>query len=361
MNQSTSVIAPSPASQLNSARTADRYVRQERFFPIGREGQRRLATTHVVQVGCGALGSASAELLTRAGIGRLTLIDRDYVELHNLQRQSLFSEEDVAEHVPKAAAAARRLEAINGEVEIRPEITDLHAGNAERLLADADIILDGTDNFETRYLINDVAVKFGIPWVYGGVIASGGSTMTIRPEETPCLRCVFPDPPEPGSVPTCDTAGVIGPAVQIVAAIQAAEAMKLAVGDLAATNQALLSFDVWPLDAQRVPLPPRDPECPTCGQRQFSFLESVRPSQTTQLCGHDAVQVLVSPAPALNLEALADRLRPLGKVLVNRFLLRFDDPVTGRQLTVFPDGRAIVQGTTDATEARSLYAKYIGA
>ncbi|HET8522522.1 MAG TPA: ThiF family adenylyltransferase, partial [Thermomicrobiales bacterium] len=312
-------------------------------------------------VGCGALGSASAELLTRAGIGRLTLIDRDYVELHNLQRQSLFCEADVAEHVPKAAAAARRLEVINGEVELRPEITDLHAGNAERLLADADIILDGTDNFETRYVINDVAVKHAIPWVYGGVISSGGSTMTIRPGQTPCLRCVFPDPPEPGSTPTCDTAGVIGSAVQIVAAIQTAEAMKLAVGDLDVTNQALLSFDVWSLEAQRVPLPERDPECPTCGRRQFSFLDSVRPSQTTQLCGHDAVQILVSPAPSLNLPALADRLRPVGTVLVNRFLLRFDDPVTGRQLTVFPDGRAIVQGTTDATEARSLYAKYIGA
>ncbi len=360
MNQSAPVITPPAASPSNSARAADRYVRQERFFPIGREGQRRLAATHVVQVGCGALGSASAELLTRAGVGHLTLIDRDYVELHNLQRQSLFSEDDVAEHLPKAAAAARRLGAINDEVEIRTEITDLHAGNAERLLAGADIILDGTDNFETRYLINDVAVKHGIPWVYGGVISSGGSTMTIRPGETPCLRCVFPDAPEPGSAPTCDTAGVIGPAVQTVASIQAAEAMKLAVGDLAATNRALLSFDVWSLDVQRVPLPERDPDCPTCGRRQFSFLDSTRPSQTTQLCGHDAVQVLVTPAPTLNLRALAERLRPLGTVMVNRFLLRFDDPVTGRQITVFPDGRAIVQGTTDAIEARSLYAKYIG-
>jgi adenylyltransferase/sulfurtransferase len=299
-------------------------------------------------------------MLTRAGVGHLTLIDRDYVELHNLQRQSLFAEEDVAEHMPKAAAAARRLEAINGEIDVRPEITDLHAGNAERLLADADIVIDGTDNFETRYLINDVAVKRGIPWVYGGVISSGGTTMTIRPGDTPCLRCVFPDPPDPGTAPTCDTAGVIGPAVQIVAAIQAAEAMKLIVGDLEATNQSLLSFDVWSLVAQRVPLPARDPNCPTCGRRQFTFLDRTRPSQTTQLCGHDAVQVLVTPALALDLNSLAERLRPSGKVMVNRFLLRFDDPVTGHELTVFPDGRAIVKGTTDPTAARSLYAKYIG-
>lgn len=337
-----------------------RYVRQELFRPIGSDGQRRLNATHVVQVGCGALGSAVADQLARAGIGHLTIIDRDYVELHNLQRQSLFDEEDVRSHTPKAIAAADRLRAINSDVTIVPEIVDLNSSNAERLLGAADILVDGTDNFETRYLINDVAVKHARPWVYGGVVSSYGMTMTIRPGETPCLRCVFPDSPEPGSAPTCDTAGVIGPAVQLLAAIETAEVLKLAVGDISSTNRAMLSFDVWSLSFDQVQLDTPRPDCPACGRREFTFLDQTRPSHTTVLCGHDAVQVLLNPPAKLDLPALADRLRPAGEVLVNRFLLRFDDRLTDHQLTVFPDGRAIVKGTTDPVQARAIYARYVG-
>jgi adenylyltransferase/sulfurtransferase len=337
-----------------------RYLRQELFGPIGAEGQRLLGDARIVLVGCGALGSNAADLLVRAGIGSLTLIDRDYVELHNLQRQTLFDEDDVRTHTPKAAAAAARLQEINSNVEIIPVIADLNATSAERLLGGATVILDGTDNFETRYLINDVAVKHRIPWVYGGVISSYGMTLTIRPGASPCLRCLFPEPAEPGSAPTCDTAGVIAPVVQIVSAIEVAEALKLVTGAIEKLNQALLSVDVWSLTFDRVPLPGRNPACPACGRGVFSFLDGGDTGRTTVLCGHDAVQVLIDPPVSLDLAKMADRLRPAGDVLLNRFLLRFADFATGHELTIFPDGRAIVKGTTDPVEARALYARYVG-
>jgi molybdopterin-synthase adenylyltransferase len=339
----------------------DRYIRQELYGPIGRQGQQKLKQTHVALIGCGALGSAVADLLVRAGIGTLTIVDRDYVEIHNLQRQSLFTEADVATHNPKAVAAAQTLANINSVVHVIPVVADFNGSNAERLTSDASIIVDGTDNFETRYLLNDLAVKSNKPWVYGGVIASYGTTMTIRPGITPCLRCIFPDQPEPGSSPTCDTAGVIGPAVHAIAGIEAAEVMKLALEHVEALNSGLLTMDLWNFKFDQVPLGLPQPGCPTCDNRQFEFLDRARPSQATVLCGHDAIQVLPEPGVILDLQELASRLKLIGEVMVSRFLLRFDDASGGRQLTVFPDGRAIIKGTTDEFEARSLYARFVGA
>lgn len=340
---------------------AERYARQTILPAIGAEGQRRLLQSRVLVAGCGALGSASANLLVRAGIGRLTIVDRDYVELSNLQRQVLFDEADVRNRIPKAAAAEEKLRRINQDVVVEGLVIDLNASNVERLVAGVDVIVDGLDNFETRYLLNDVAVKHGIPWVYGGVIASYGMTMTIRPGSSPCLRCVFPESPPAGSAPTCDTAGVIGPAVETVAAFQAAEVMKLIVGDTAAVNTSLLAIDLWHISLDRVPLPAPIPSCPTCGLRDFAFLDDATPAQTTSLCGHDAVQVLPQVSQKLDLGELRRRLDPVGDTAANRFLLRFRPTGSDHELTVFPDGRAIVKGTTDPAQARSLYARYVGA
>lgn len=363
-----SVPLPTPLSDIDLATLPPsersnghaRYLRQATFPPIGPDGQRRLAAANVLLVGCGALGSAVANLLVRAGIGRLVIADRDYVELHNLQRQSLFDEDDVARHLPKAEAAAAKLRRINADVTVEAAVVDVNAANVADLVEHVDFLVDGTDNFETRYLINDVAVKFDLPWVYGGVITTYGMTMTIRPGVTPCLRCVFAEPPEPGGAPTCDTAGVLGPAVSLVASIQAAEVLKLAIGDFDALNRDLLAVDVWRLAFDRIPLDAPSPDCPTCGHRQFTFLDRPALTQATVLCGHDAVQVRVHPGVSLDLDALARRLRPAGDVLANPFLVRFRDATAGHELTVFADGRAIIKGTGDEAEARSIYARYVG-
>lgn len=341
-------------------RIENRYVRQQIFTGIGVHGQERIARASVALIGCGALGSAIAEMLVRAGVGHLTIADRDYVELHNLQRQSLFDERDVRERIPKAAAAANRLGEINAQVEIEPVIADVNSSNVSWIVRGADLIVDGTDNFETRYLINDAAVKFGIPWIYGGVIASYGMSMTIMPRSSPCLRCVFPDRPEPGSAPTCDTAGVIAPAVHAVAALQVAEALKLMVGDHDHLNRDLIALDVWDLSFERVSLGAPSADCPTCGLGSFEYLDRATGSHETVLCGHDAVQVLAQPPVELDLSELARRLATVGEVSSNRFLLRFTDRASDRELTIFPDGRAIVKGTTDPAEARSLYARFVG-
>ena len=340
--------------------TLQRYIRQTIFAPIGKSGQERLSAATVAIVGCGALGSAISDQLARAGVGRLRLIDRDFVELHNLQRQSLFTEADVAERTPKAIAAGNRLAAVNSDIEIESIVDDLDSGNAEQLLAGADLIVDGTDNFETRYLLNDVAIALGIPWVYGGVIGSYGMTMTIRPGETPCLQCAFPEPPPPGSAPTCDTAGVIAPAVHAIASIEVAEAIKLLTGATDKLNNGLLAIDLWNLTFDQVPLGAPRPDCSACGKRELTFLNQPVSARETVLCGQDSVQVRVHPPVQLDLAALATRLRAAGDVQQNRFLLRFTDSATDRELTIFPDGRAIISGTTDGDEARRLYATYIG-
>lgn len=337
---------------------SERYVRQTIFHAIGETGQNRLRASRVCLIGCGALGTHIADTLVRAGVGFLRIVDRDIPVQSNLQRQSLFDEQDVIDGVPKVIAATKRLNAVNSEVTIEPHVLDVNSTNIEPLVADVDFVVDGSDNFEIRYLINDVCVKLNKPWVYGGVIGSYGMTMTIRPELTPCLRCVFPEAPAPGEAPTCDTAGVIGPAVNVVAGLQSAEAMKLAVGAIEALNTDLLAIDVWDLSIDQVPLGARNAECPTCAKHEYTFLDQTAPSQTTDLCGRDAVQVSIHPPANLSLPLLAERLKAVGQVGYNDYLLRCE--VDSYELTVFPDGRAIIKGTTDPSVARTVYARYIG-
>jgi adenylyltransferase/sulfurtransferase len=338
----------------------ERYSRQMRFYGIGAEGQRRLAEARVTLCGCGALGTVLANALVRAGVGRLRLVDRDFIETSNLQRQVLFDEGDVAANLPKAVAAARKLGAINSAVSVEPVVTDIDRTNVEELARDADLILDGTDNFEVRYLINDVAVKLGKPWVYGGCIGSYGQTMTILPGETPCLRCVFEAAPAPGEAGTCETAGVLGPIVNIVASFQAAEALKILTGKREQINRELIFVDVWENVQKRIKVAPLlgTVDCPCCQRRQFEWLEGAHGTQTTSLCGRNAVQVSHRSAAALNFEEMARHLRTMGQVSHNRFLLKFN--VEEYEFTVFPDGRAIIKGTSDVDRARTLYAKYVG-
>ena len=345
---------------VTSPTNLQRYIRQTIFAPIGKSGEEKISSATVAIVGCGALGSAISDQLARAGVGRMIVIDRDFVEIHNLQRQSLFTEDDVRDRTPKAIAAGRRLAQVNSEIVIEPIVDDLDSSNAERLLSGVDLIVDGTDNFETRYLLNDVAISLGIPWIYGGVIGSYGMTMTIRPGDSPCLQCAFPEPPPAGSAPTCDTAGVIAPAVHAIASVEVAEALKLLVGATDKLNDGLLAIDLWNLTFERVPLGEPRPECPACGMKNFAYLNQPASARETVLCGQDSVQVRVNPPVRIDLDALARRLRGAGDVQLNRFLLRFTDDATSRQLTVFPDGRAIISGTSDGDEARRLYATYIG-
>lgn len=338
----------------------DRYSRQMRFPGIREEGQRRLLDSHVTLCGCGALGTVLANILVRAGVGHLRLVDRDFIETSNLQRQVLFDEHDVAANLPKAEAAARKLAAINSSVHVEPVVTDIDRTNIAELVKDADLILDGTDNFEIRYLINDVAVQEGKPWVYGGCIGSHGQTMTILPGDTPCLRCVFQAAPAPGEGGTCETAGVLSPIVNIVASFQAAEAFKILAGRREQINRELIYIDVWDNIQRRIKIAPLKGkvDCPCCGRRQFEWLNGDYGSQTTRLCGRNAVQVSHRTASRLNFEEMARHLELLGEVSYNRFLLKFQ--ADGYEFTVFPDGRAIIKGTNDVDKARTLYAKYIG-
>jgi adenylyltransferase/sulfurtransferase len=334
-------------------RDRDRYSRQILFPGIGERGQEALLAGHVVIAGCGALGSFHAAALARAGVGRLTLIDRDYIEPSNLHRQWLFEEEDAAEGLPKAAAAARRLGRINSSIQVHPAIADLTAGNAEELLGEADVILDGTDNFETRYLINDFAVSRGIPWVYGAAVGSYGLTMPVIPGHSACLRCVYPEPPG-GAQPTCETAGVLNVIVSAVASIQVADALRLLTG--ASLRARITTFDVWKGGIRQIDAPDRDPDCPTCARREFPYLSETRRPPVT-LCGRNAVQISGVERP-LDLAELKARLEPLGTVRANEYALRFQ--TEAYELTVFADGRAIVKGTGDPGIARSLYARYVG-
>lgn len=339
-----------------------RYARQTIFPAIGEAGQRALGEARVLLVGCGALGTHVADTLVRAGVGFLRLVDRDFVELHNLQRQVLFDEDDQARGVPKALAAAEKLRRVNSTVTVEPIVDDANAGNIAALIDGVQLIIDGTDNFETRYLLNDAALRAGRPWIYGGVLASYGMTMTILPGETACLRCTFPDPPPPGEAPTCETAGVLGPAVALVAAFQATEALKLLVGARDAINRDLLAVDIWRLTVDRLPAA-RQGDCPACGDgpRSYPFLERAAASRTVTLCGRNAVQVSVNPPPQVALAALADRLRPVGAVSHNAHLLRFRPAEhAAQELVIFPNGRAIIHGTDEPAVARSLYARYVG-
>jgi molybdopterin-synthase adenylyltransferase len=337
---------------------AERYVRQTIFAGIGSEGQERIGRGRVLIVGCGATGSVLANNLARAGVGHLRLADRDYVEGNNLQRQVLYDEEDVRRGLPKAAAAVQRLRAINGAIVVEPQVTDVTAENVEELLTDIDVVLDGTDNFETRYLLNDACLKARVPWIYSGVIAAYGVTMTILPGETACLRCVFPERPLPGTTPTCDTAGVLNGIVGVVAGMAATETLKLLVGSERLVR-GLTWVDLWENTFERIELP-RQPDCPACGLGEYEYLDAPIDESGTSLCGRNAVQVRPPQGArgSLDLAELADRLRPVGEVASNGFLLRLR--VDGYEVTVFPDARAIVKGTDDTATARSIYAKYVG-
>ena len=335
-----------------------RYSRQILFDGIGEEGQRRIRASRVLVAGCGALGSAQVEALARAGTGRLRIADRDFVEASNLQRQTLFTESDARERLPKAVAAARRVAEINSEVEVEAEVVDINNSNIERLVEGCDLVLDGTDNFATRYLINDACVKHSVAWVYGAAVGSYGVTMTVRPRLTPCLRCVFPDAPAPGSAPTCDTAGVIMPIISVVAAVQVSEAFKLLTGREEKLHGSLMQFDVWQNEWRRVRLGEPDPDCPVCARGIYETLDAESADFAAVLCGRNAVQVSPRAASRLDLRALAERLTASGEVKVNEYLVRLR--AGDYELTVFEDARAIVRGTDDPATARTLYARYVG-
>jgi adenylyltransferase/sulfurtransferase len=334
---------------------AERYSRQILFPPIGLQGQKKIAAARIAIVGCGATGSAMASLLARAGVGALHIIDRDYVEPSNLQRQVLFDEADAAESLPKAIAAARKIKAFNSEITVEPHAADLTPSNVEDLLGEVDLILDGTDNFETRYLINDFAIGKNLPWIYAAAVASYAVTMTILPAETACLACVFPDPPR-GMVETCDTSGILNSAVNFVASIASAEAIKLLVDVRDRLRRTLLSYDVWTNDFAEIKTATPRAGCRACGQHDFVHLAGEgRPHIT--LCGRNSVQIHERQRP-VDFDEVTRRLTPHGTVRHSEFILKFwHDPY---ELTLFPDGRAIIKGTTDTAVARSLYARYVG-
>jgi adenylyltransferase/sulfurtransferase len=338
---------------------ADRYSRQILFAGIGAEGQRRLGEARVAVVGVGATGAASAALLARAGVGRLTLIDRDFVEPSNLQRQILFDEADALASLPKAEAARRKIAAFNSAVSVEAAIADLVPGNVHELLGSADLVLDCTDNFETRYLLNDYAVEQGKPWIYAAAVGAYAATMTILPLQTACLACLFPAPPA-GPVETCDTAGILSTAVNFAASIQATEALKLLTGQSLQVRRTLLSFDLWTNERSEVSTARPRANCPVCHDRVFTHLEGAgRPHIT--LCGRNSVQIHEHrrPVDLGALQALLGRQADIEDVRSNAMLLRFRRGA--HTVTVFPDGRALIQGTTDTAVARSLYARFIGA
>jgi adenylyltransferase/sulfurtransferase len=336
----------------------ERYSRQILFSGIGEEGQRRLLESRVLIVGCGALGSAHSESLARAGVGKLRIADRDFVEASNLQRQTMFTESDATERIPKAVAAQNHIREINSEIEVEAEVTDVNHSNIENLVRDCDVVLDGTDNFATRYLINDACVKHEINWIYGAAVGSYGVTMTVLPHQTPCLRCVFEEAPPAASAPTCDTAGVIMPVISVVSAVQVTEALKLLTGQHENLNKSLMQFDVWRNEWRRINPGPPSPDCPTCAHGVFETLEATSGDFAAVLCGRNAVQISPSQTTRINFEELAERLKLTGEVKFNDYLLRFR---TGEyELTIFQDARSIIRGTSEIKTARSLYAKFVG-
>jgi molybdopterin/thiamine biosynthesis adenylyltransferase len=336
-------------------RMEERYSRQMLFPPIGSEGQKRLFASKVAVVGCGATGSAVSALLARAGVGYLAIIDRDYVEPSNLQRQSLFDESDAAESLPKAIAAQRKIASFNSEIEVRGEVADLRPENIDELLGGAHLVLDATDNFETRYLVNDYCVHNRVPWIYAAAVASYGVTMNILPEETACLACVFPVAPQ-GIVETCDTSGILNSVVNQVASIEATEALKFLVGARDQMRRTLLSFDAWTNERSEITTGKPRPDCPTCGVRQFPHLFGEGRAHIT-LCGRNSVQIHERHRP-IDFEQITSRLSVHGTVKHNAFVLKFwREPY---EMTLFLDGRAIIKGTTDTAVARSLYARFVG-
>ena len=333
----------------------ERYARQLRLPQIGSEGQQKLSESSVLVVGCGALGSTLASSLVRAGVGSTRIVDRDVLELNNLQRQVLFDEDDVAAGLPKAEVAVSKLRKINSSVKVEGRVTDVTPRNIESLMTDVSLVLDGTDNFESRYVINDACVKQNTPWIYGGAIGMTGMTMNILPEVGPCLRCVFPTSPPEGSFPTCETAGVLNTVPAVIASIQATEALKILCGEKPSLQ--MVYIDMWKQSFRRMTVS-RDEDCPACGLRRFEYLSSEETAWTTTLCGRNAVQITPAGDAEVDLEKLSEDLSTVGDVSFNGSVLRF--VVNDHEILLFPDGRAMISGTDDEKLARSLYARYIG-
>ncbi|MFC1945726.1 ThiF family adenylyltransferase [Chloroflexota bacterium] len=333
----------------------DRYSRQTVFPRIGDAGQEKLLGSYAVVIGCGALGCNIASFLVRAGVGKVRIVDRDFPETHNLQRQTLFDEEDIRAGLSKAVAAQRHLNKINSTIKIEGIVADFNFSNAEDLCHGADVILDGLDNADTRFLLNDVALKNNIPWVYGGAIGAAGMTMNIIPGRTPCFRCIFPSSPAPGTTPTCETAGIVGTTPAVVGAIQATEAMKILMGDKDISLDMLL-LDVWAGTCEHIKVKPRE-GCPACGG-SYDFLAAKFTSKASSLCGQSrAIQVVDTTVGGLVLEELAVLLEGVSNVSLAEDMLRFE--AEDFQITVFPDGRAIIYNTVDEAQAKSIYEKYI--
>ncbi|MDB4357331.1 ThiF family adenylyltransferase [bacterium] len=345
----------------NNLPRSDRYARQVRFPSIGETGQAALGDSTALIVGCGALGSVIANTLARSGVGRLKIVDRDFLEYSNLQRQVLYDEQDVKNGLPKAIAAADKLSRINSTIEVEPFVVDVDASNVESLCEGVDVILDGSDNFEIRFLLNDVAVKHSIPWVYGGCLGADGQTMTVLPGESACLNCLMLDgPPPPGTSPTCDSFGILSPVINLIASLQSIEAMKILSGNRTSVSQYLTVASLWESELRQMDISGlRDKvDCPTCRRGEFRWLSGDRESHSAVLCGRDAVQISFPGRDQISLDQLAGRLESLGRVEANAFLLRFH--IEHYVMTVFPDGRAIVSGTEDLSLARKLYTQYMG-
>ncbi|MBA1334541.1 MAG: Molybdopterin-synthase adenylyltransferase [Firmicutes bacterium] len=334
----------------------ERYSRQMLFYDIGQHGQTLIGKAKVAIIGVGALGTVIANNLARAGVGYIRLVDRDYVELSNLQRQTLFDEQDFNERLPKSAAAARHLKRVNSEIHVDPVVTDVNPSNVESLISDVDLVMDGTDNFETRFLINDACVKNSIPWIYGAALGSCGTTMNIIPGQTPCIRCFIRDIPSPGKVQTCSSAGVLNMITGIVGCYESVEALKFITGspDL---NTKMLYIDIWKNSFEAIKLE-RDTGCPVCSGNTYEFLDSQVRSYTTKLCGSNSVQIVPHKTGRINFEEIADRMKKLGKVEYNSFLLKFY--AGSFELTLFPDGRAIIKNVDDENVAKSIYSEYLG-
>ena len=340
----------------------DRYRKQTLFAPLGEAGQMRLQAGTALVVGCGALGSVIAESLVRAGVGRVRIVDRDFVELSNLQRQVLYDERDVAEQLPKAEAAARKLRLINSEVVVEPVVADLSSENIRVLAEGMQVIVDGTDNFETRFLVNDFAFEHGLPWVHGGCVGCHGQVMTFRPGKTICFRCLMGGVPEPGSGETCDTAGVLGPAVNVIASLQALDAIKILAGLEQTIEPVLTVVDLWEGTFRRLKVgePREEGRCTGCLNGERPWLHGTQSARSAVLCGRNAVQITPPQAMQIGLEELATRFAASGRVTRNPFLVKLEAAESGYVLTVFRDGRAIVQGTEDPGIARSVYARFVG-
>lgn len=335
---------------------SNRYSRQILFADIGPEGQEKLNNSYAVVIGCGALGTVIASGLVRAGVGKVRIVDRDFIEYHNLQRQILFDEDDIKENLPKAVAAERHLRKINSSVHIEGIVADVNHTNIERLVEGAHVIVDGLDNFEARLLINDVCLKHNIPWVYGGAVGSTGMTMNVIPHKTACYRCLMPEKVTGARTLTCDTAGVVNATPWVIGSLEVVETIKILIGSPEA-NSDLITVDVWNGDFRHLEIPRRD-NCLACSGT-YEFLDGKLSTKTTSMCGQNAVQVLASGSFNMSLKELSDRLKPLGEVSYSDFMLQFS--TDGQEMIVFPDGRAIVKNTHDESYAKGLYAKYVGA